>query len=226
MSTDKNSCNKHVFIEDNYYGDCFVLESLISICQNPDCCKPSAWLVAGKPAKYITGEPISFFEKSNPKSGALVVMPLIRIIPEYGGAIFPSVPPHIWQDYHEACRIRDLSPKASATIARRCLQQVLRDFWGVSQSSLKAEIDEVAKNPQITAPIAKALHNIRELGNIGAHPERDVNTIVDIEPGEVDLMIKILEMLFETWYEARALQQKLLNDLDQLNVQKQTERDP
>src|SRR5262245_55604552 len=32
------------------------------------------------------------------------------------------IPKAIREDYYEACRIRDLSPKSSATLARRCLQ--------------------------------------------------------------------------------------------------------
>ncbi|MEI8253036.1 MAG: hypothetical protein WCG25_04765 [bacterium] len=38
-----------------------------------------------------------------------------KVLPDY-------IPDPIKQDYYEACRIRDLSPKASATLSRRCLQ--------------------------------------------------------------------------------------------------------
>ena len=43
------------------------------------------------------------------------------------------IPEAIRQDYREACRIRDLSPKASATLARRCLQGMIRDFCAITR---------------------------------------------------------------------------------------------
>lgn len=46
---------------------------------------------------------------------------LALVFPEY-------VPAAIRQDYEEACKIRNLSPKASATLSRRCLQGIIRDF--------------------------------------------------------------------------------------------------
>lgn len=41
------------------------------------------------------------------------------------------IPENILNDYKEACAIVDLSPKASATLARRCLQGMIRDFFGI-----------------------------------------------------------------------------------------------
>lgn len=46
---------------------------------------------------------------------------LFKHFPEY-------IPQTIRQDYEEACAIITLSPKASATLSRRCLQGMIRDF--------------------------------------------------------------------------------------------------
>jgi hypothetical protein len=43
------------------------------------------------------------------------------------------IPEQIKDDYYEACSILNLSPKASATLARRCLQGMIRDFWGITK---------------------------------------------------------------------------------------------
>jgi hypothetical protein len=51
------------------------------------------------------------------------------LIPSSSAKTFPNyVPKVILDDYNEACLIRDLSPKASATLSRRCLQGMIRDL--------------------------------------------------------------------------------------------------
>jgi hypothetical protein len=64
-----------------------------------------------------------------PKSAALP-------LPDY-------IPEQIRTDYYEACAILSSSPKASATLSRRCLQGIVRDFWGIVKNRLKDEIDEL-----------------------------------------------------------------------------------
>src|SRR5579859_2590363 len=56
-----------------------------------------------------------------------------NLIPPSSAKVFPDyVPQAIRDDYLEACQIRDLSPKAAATLSRRCLQGMIRDFWGIA----------------------------------------------------------------------------------------------
>ena len=111
------------------------------------------------------------------------------------------IPQSIREDYIEACRIKNLSPKASATLARRCLQGMIRDFWGISKPTLKLEIEGLEN--LIAAETWDAIDAIRSIGNVGAHMEKDVNIIIDIEPDEADLLLKLVEDLFEEWYVAR-----------------------
>lgn len=113
------------------------------------------------------------------------------------------IPKQVVQDYTEACRIKDLSPKASATLSRRCLQGMIRDFWDVSVKSKKLsdEINEL-KNKVDTNELA-AIDAVRSVGNIGAHMEQDVNLIIDVEPAEADMLIRLIEDLFKDWYIAR-----------------------
>jgi hypothetical protein len=117
------------------------------------------------------------------------------------------VPAAIRADYAEACLVKDLSPKASATLARRCLQGMIRDFCGISKSRLFDEIKELRKqidggtaDRSITHESVNAIDAIRTVGNIGAHMEKDVGLIVDIDPDEAKLLIELIEMLFEEWY--------------------------
>lgn len=132
------------------------------------------------------------------------------------------VPESIRQDYEEACSILHLSPKAAATLARRCLQGIIRDFWEISKKRLVDEID--ALNGKIPVAQWKAIDALRSLGNIGAHMEKDVNTIIDIDEGEAEKLIKLIELLIEQWYVDRHEQEELYSKLIDINEQKQEER--
>lgn len=111
------------------------------------------------------------------------------------------IPKVIIDDYNEACLIRDLSPKASATLSRRCLQGIIRDFWGISKGRLIDEINELQGK---TDPATwDAIDAVRSIGNIGAHMEKDINVIVEVEPEEAGLLIGLIEILLKDWYIAK-----------------------
>jgi hypothetical protein len=131
-----------------------------------------------------------------------------RLLPESAAKSQPTyIPEAIREDYTEACRIRDLSPKASATLARRCLQGMIRHFCGISKARLIDEINALREAVEggsaprgVTIESVDAIDHVRKIGNIGAHMEKDVNFIVDIEPGEAQALIELIEMLFDEWY--------------------------
>lgn len=139
---------------------------------------------------------------------------------------FPDyIPKAIYDDYTEACAILELSPKASATLARRALEGMILDFWKIpskAKGSLKKEIDEL--QGKIPTSQWKAIDALRNLGNIGAHMEKDVNVIVDIDPGEADKLIRLIELLIQQWYIAQHEQEQLYNDIVDIDNNKQEER--
>lgn len=116
-------------------------------------------------------------------------------------ALAAYIPEAIANDYEEACLILSDSPKASATLARRCLQGVIRDFWKISKSRLIDEISDL--QGKIDSNTWEAIDAVRSIGNIGAHMEKDINLIIDVDPGEAELLIGLLEILFDDWYVAR-----------------------
>lgn len=112
---------------------------------------------------------------------------------------FPNyIPEGLIKDYEEACLIKDLSPKASATLSRRCIQGLIRDFWEVERPNLYQEIEEI--KDKVNPSLWKSIHAIREIGNIGAHMQKDIDIIIDVEPQEAILLIKLIEILFEKTY--------------------------
>jgi hypothetical protein len=121
-----------------------------------------------------------------------------------------SVPAVLQADYNEACAIRDLSPKASATLSRRCLQGMIRDFCKISRPKLIQEINDLRDlvntskaPPGVQADTMEAIDAVREIGNIGAHMEADINVIVDVDEGEAQALIELIELLFDEWYVAQ-----------------------
>lgn len=136
---------------------------------------------------------------------------------------FPDyIPKAIRQDYEESCAIINLSPKASATLSRRCLQGMIRDFWNVRESNLSKAIEQL--EGKIPATQWKVINGVRRIGNIGAHMEKDINLIVDIEPGEAEKLIKLIELLMEQWYINRHQQDSLYTDIIGIDEAKQSER--
>jgi hypothetical protein len=97
-----------------------------------------------------------------------------RLVPWSTARVFPDyIPQQIRSDYAEACAIRDLSPKASATLARRCLQGMIRDFWKTKKNRLAAAIKAI--ETKVDSTTWKATDAVRKVGNIGAHMEQDVH---------------------------------------------------
>ncbi|MEI5994795.1 DUF4145 domain-containing protein [Candidatus Enterococcus mansonii] len=132
------------------------------------------------------------------------------------------IPVSIIEDYEEACKIVDLSPKSSATLSRRCLQGMIRDFWNVRKDTLLNEIKAI--DNKVDSETKEVLHALRQLGNIGAHPERDINLIVDIEPDEANQLILFIEYLFEEWYIKRHDRKSMLTKIKNINLKKQETR--
>lgn len=122
-----------------------------------------------------------------------------NLLPNSFAKSYPNYIPQVLKnDYEEAASIIELSPKASATLSRRCLQGIIRDFWGISKSRLVDEI--IAIEDKVDPLTWKSIDAIRKVGNIGAHMEKDINLIIDVDPEEAYLLLQLIELLFEEWY--------------------------
>jgi hypothetical protein len=136
--------------------------------------------------------------------------------------ISEHVPAAIRADYEEACKVVPLSPKAAATLVRRCLQGMIRDFWGISKSRL---IDEVnALEGQVDPATWKAIDAVRTMGNVGAHMQRKVDELVDVEPREAELLIDLVRMLADDWYAARASRDAMVSAITEAAAAKEDKR--
>jgi len=145
------------------------------------------------------------------------------LIPEVVYRHYPDyIPQQIRDDYVEACLTLDRSPKAAATLLRRCLQGMIRDFHGITKDKLADAINEL--QGKVTAPQWKAIDSLRKVGNIGAHMEKDVSLIVDIDPDEADKLKRLIELLLDKWYIARHEEEALCSEVAGISDSKQAKR--
>ncbi len=114
----------------------------------------------------------------------------------------PEVPPEIAEDYKEACLVLTDSPKASAALSRRCLQNLLRQAAGVKPADLSAEIQEVLNSNKLPATIAENIDAVRHIGNFAAHPNKSKSTgeVLPVEPHEAEWNLDVLESLFDFYF--------------------------
>jgi Domain of unknown function (DUF4145) len=122
-----------------------------------------------------------------------------------------DVPGRFADDYREACMVLADSEKASAALSRRCLQALLREQAKVKPQDLSKEIDEVLAGKQLPSHLAGAIDAVRNVGNFAAHPIKSKSTgeIVEVESGEAEWLLDVLEGLFDFYFVAPAeLQRK------------------
>lgn len=137
-----------------------------------------------------------------------------RVHPEAGRSPrnFISVSPDYVADYVEACATLQVSAKSSAAMSRRCLQAVLRD-QGYSAKDLavqiKALLEETDANKMLPRYLRDSVDAIRNLGNFAAHRINDKTTlqILDVEVGEAEWCLELIEQLFEHYFERPVAEQ-------------------
>lgn len=157
-----------------------------------------------------------------------------RVYPVYKGKPFPKyVPPAMLADYQEAWSIIELSAKSSATLARRCLQAMIRDFCGIRENTLHKEIEVLESRlkddllPKGVEPeTVAAMRVVKNKGNIGAHMTEIGEALVDVEPGEAATLLSLIEMLFADWYVGRGKRRAQLAAIEALDQRKLTSPDP
>ncbi|MBS6436890.1 MULTISPECIES: DUF4145 domain-containing protein [Pantoea] len=186
-------------------------------CPNPACGKASIILVI-RGVMRIGGQ-VSLTNEIPIVTGLIPsnLVPNIKNYPDY-------IPSGIRQDYQEACSIVELSPKSSATLARRALQGMIRDFWQIKEENLSKAIKEL--EDKVDSKIWDAIDGVRKVGNIGAHMEKDINTIVEVSPDEATLLIEMIEMLLDEWYIARHDREERADKMKKLADEKQAARKP
>lgn len=197
------SCNLHIF------GDS-ILKTEYILCPNTNCKKITIKASLLKTSAFMLGvgtmhqksEAVPIWEKTLQPD-----IPNAMALPEY-------IPQCLREDYYEAYKIIELSPKSSATLTRRCLQGMIRDFWNIKKSRLIDEIKELENKTEIDFETKRIMEILRKFGNSGAHLEKDVNLIIDIKKEDAKILLNLLEELFQNWYIAKHEKEERLKKLE------------
>jgi len=75
---------------------------------------------------------------------------------------------------------------------------MIRNFWNITKPRLIEEI--LALEDKVDPQTWEAIDAVRIIGNIGAHMEKDISLIVDVDPDEAQLLIELIETLMTEWY--------------------------
>lgn len=179
-------------------------------CPNPDCKMPVILLASSKsPMHYSNG-------KTTLKDSAKK----IDIIYPLSSGRTPAaseVDSKFAEDYNEACLVLPFSPKASAALSRRCLQNIIRMKENIKKKNLMLEIDELVSLNKLPSFLSENLQTIRGFGNIAAHGMEDQvsGQILDVEPEEADFLLDILELMFDFYFVQPAKAAKIRASLNQ-----------
>ncbi len=116
--------------------------------------------------------------------------------------VAPEVPKEYADDYSEACLTLENSPKASAALSRRCLQNLLRNIAKVKPGTLEQEIQEAIDSKGLPTYLIESIDAVRSIGNFSAHPMKSQRTgeIIEVESGEAEWSLDALEAFFDFYF--------------------------
>lgn len=176
------------------------------VCPNPECRKFS--LNASLHSLEVSGN--RSYTGKHIKSWSLVPPSRARFFPV-------DVPQQVLQDYQEACLAIEFSPKVASALSRRCLSEMLRDFWRVQPGRLGDEFRQIKGTAD---PLTwEAIESVRKNGMIGARMDSEGAEILDTEPGEAELLIGLIETLVQDWYVSREERRKRLAKIKEITGQ-------
>ncbi len=126
------------------------------------------------------------------------VLPSARQLPA-------EVPDDLARDYNEAAATLPISPRASAALARRCLQHFCVDYLNAPARDLDKSIAQVVASGRLSH-LNRAFDAVRVLGNLAAHPTKSSHTgaLVEVESGEAEAILAVLHEAFDAHWGAPA----------------------
>lgn len=182
------------------------------VCPNDECKMFIIKFARGQSQNDLYGPPFDSSLVKNQITEVKMIYPFLSARPKAP----IQVDTHISQDYNEACLVLSLSPKASAALSRRCLQNILREKAGVNPGNLIKEIEQVLADPKTPSYITESIDAVRNVGNFAAHPQKNhiSGDIIEVDPGDAEWLLDVLELLFDFYYVQPEIAKKKKADLN------------
>lgn len=175
---------------------------------------------------YISGDYFSVLSMTcpEPKCGKTLIkwstakgsQPEEYIYPRMPYINSEFVPESLKSDFTEACTLLDISPKASATFSRKCLEIILTER-GFKAGNLASQIEDAKKETHVDKAFPKNIREnldiLQKFGNFAVHNTKYKNTneIIDIEAQEAEYCIDLINRLISYCYEEPATDSKMRN---------------
>ncbi len=151
----------------------------------------------------MSGLGLNFFRRSEPAETAPIETNGNQQAAQRPTA--PSdVPEKVQDAYGQALFLVERSPRASGALSRYCLQQIIRDFWGLeteNQGLLSDELDFISE--MIAEETRDSIQCVREFGSIDYHFSQDRDMMVDTTIEEARMLLALVQLLFQEWYAER-----------------------
>lgn len=106
------------------------------------------------------------------------------------------------KDYDEACFVLTDSPRASAALSRSCLQRLLREKTEGKADDLSGQIAQAVASKSLPPETRSTLAAVTDVSNLEANPLKNTHPglILDVEPGEAEYLLDVLEVLFDYYF--------------------------
>jgi hypothetical protein len=111
----------------------------------------------------------------------------------------PAIPVEFRRNYVEATRILEDSPRMSAVLSRRTLEDVLLRYGKYAHRGLSDRVKAFLDDNAHPISLRENLDYLREIADFGAHSQADQQTgeIVEVETDEAKWLLDVLERLFD-----------------------------
>ena len=127
-----------------------------------------------------------------------------------------SIPDEIRDDYREAGRCLGAGAnKASMVMSRRVLQRCLKE-QGCEQAKLAAAIKHAVDTGILRKPLHDLANEIREYGNLGAHPDDD--QLANATRENAEQILAFAQLLIHEFYELPDQATKLRKGREQVET--------
>ena len=148
---------------------------------------------------------------------------IIQTIYPQSKSVYSSefVSENLRDDFEEARKVLNISPKSSAALTRRILQDLLHNHYGIKEKNLSTEIKKFIELPGLPSHIIEAVDAVRQVGNLAAHPKKDTQTdsLVEVEKGEAEWLVEVIATLFDFTFVQPKILEKRKKEL-QLKLEK------
>jgi hypothetical protein len=104
------------------------------------------------------------------------------------------IPESIRNDFKEALRCQGVSAyRATVVMCRRALQTSCHDLKAGGDKLIQ-QIEDLAAKGKITASLKDLAHQVRKIGNVGAHPDED--GLEDVIAADAEDIVEFMNQFF------------------------------